>query len=72
MDNLGVALLIGTGLWVLLLFIIEARAVVTGKPTISARVRSLGRGATIVIVISMFVLGYLSAHFFDNFISPCF
>ena len=72
MDNLGIVLLIGTALWVLLLFIIEARAVVTGKPTISARVRSLGRGATIVIVISMFVLGYLSAHFFDNFISPCF
>jgi hypothetical protein len=72
MDSLGIALLIGTGLWVLLLFVIEARAVMTGRPTISARVRSIGRGATIVIVISMFVLGYLSAHFFDNFISPCY
>jgi cytochrome b561 len=71
-DNLGIVLLIGTALWVVLLFVIEARAIATGRPTISARVRSIGRGATIVIVISMFVLGYLSAHFFDNFISPCY
>ena len=71
MDNLGIVLLAGTGLWVLMLFIVEIRAVLTGRPTISARVRDLGRGATIVIVISMFVLGYLAAHFFDNFISGC-
>src|SRR3990172_10523318 len=56
-DNLGVALLIGTGLWVLLLFVIEARAVATGKPTISARVRSLGRGAANLLGILVFVLG---------------
>lgn len=70
--DLGTILLLGTAAWVVMLFVIEWRAVKTGQPTISARVRALGRGATIVIVISMFVLGYLSAHFFDNFISACY
>ena len=71
MDNLGIILLVGSAIWVGMLFVVEYWAIRTGRPTISARVRDLGRGATIVIVISMFVLGYLSAHFFDNFISPC-
>jgi hypothetical protein len=71
MDSNGVLLLV-TAAWVVFLFVFEAWAVKTGHQTISARVRSVGRGATIVIVISMFVLGYLAAHFWDNFVSACY
>lgn len=70
MDALGIGLLI----WALgsLLFLagVEARAIVTGRPTISQRVRHLGK-ATIVVVMTSFVIGYLLAHFFDNFVSGC-
>jgi len=49
----------------LLLAAIEAYCVMNGLPTISDRVRSLG-DTRIVLVLSMFVTGYLAAHFFDR------
>lgn len=57
----------GFGLFVVFLFVFEAWAVATGKPTISRRVRDLGTGATLVVIIACFVLGVLADHFWGNF-----
>lgn len=70
MDTLGLILLVWALGSLVLLAVIEARAIATGRPTISQRVRNLGK-ATIVIVMASFITGYLMAHFWDNFISPC-
>jgi hypothetical protein len=69
MDQLGIILLVWFLGSLLLLAGIEAVAVVTGRPTISARVRSIGRGATIVVILTSFTIGYLLAHFWDNFVA---
>ena len=50
----------------LFLLAVEAFTVWKGIPTISARVQSLGRQATIVVIWAMFLLGYLSCHFFER------
>lgn len=67
MDIAGWVLLIGTGLWVIMLFAVEAYTAMNGLPTISDRIRSIGGQASIVVIISSFVIGYLLSHFWDSF-----
>ena len=50
----------------LFLAAVEAFTVWRGIPTISARMQALGRNATIVVIWVMFILGYLSCHFFER------
>lgn len=66
MDIAGWVLLIGTALWVALLFGVEAYTAMNGLPTISDRVRSLGASAQIVVILTSVVVGYLLAHFWDG------
>jgi cbb3-type cytochrome oxidase subunit 1 len=66
MDLPGWVLTIGTLAFVLMLVGVEAYTAMNGLPTISDRVRSLGDSASIVVVLTSLVIGYLLAHFWDG------
>ena len=65
MDVFGWSLLVWAVGSLVFLTGVEAAMVVTGKPTISARIQALGRSASIVVIWAMFVAGYLASHFFE-------
>ena len=66
MDVLGWALLTWLVVSAIALCIIEAAAVLSHRPTISDRVRALGRAAPIVVIWVCLAIGYLAAHFWDG------
>ena len=65
MDAPGWVLLVWLLGSLVLLAAVEAYTVMSGLPTISDRVRGLG-DTRIVLVLSVFITGYLAAHFFDR------
>ena len=66
MDPINAGLLFWFVGSLLILGAIEAYTAVKGIPTISARVQKLGSRASIVVIWTSFVVGYLLAHFWDQ------
>jgi hypothetical protein len=65
-DAIGLILLIWFAGSILFLAIVEGYTAVKGLPVISERVARLGKNAQIVVIWTTFVIGYLLAHFFDQ------
>lgn len=65
MDIFGWGLLVWAIGSLVFLFAIETGTSMLDRPTISARVQSLGDKASIVVIWASFMVGYLLSHFFD-------
>ncbi len=66
MNPIDLALVIWFAGSVVFLFAVEALTAVLHVPSISQRMHDLGKNATIVVIWSTFVIGYLLAHFWDQ------
>ncbi len=61
--TVNLVLTLGGGIFVAFLFAVEGYTAAKGLPTISDRLRSLGRSAPIVVVVACALLGILLGHF---------
>ena len=61
--TINLVLFLGLAAFVAFLFAVEAYTAAKGLPTISDRLRTLGRSAPIVVVVTSMLLGILLGHF---------